>query len=95
MKDIDGKQLQSEARDIDLLTDFELLPRPQQNTDEELKKLVNTEVHYSKDVPMTYWVEKLNHGNFYKSTHSANEQTAFAKNNSFLKEFHDYTHKKL
>lgn len=95
MKDTDGKKLSANARDVDLLTDYEFLERPQQNTDEELKKLVNPDLHYSKDQPMSFWVEKLNHGNFYKSVHADQKGNPFAKNNEFLTEYPVYTNKKL
>ena len=94
MKDIDGNNLKRTARDTDLLKDIGFLKTPQQNTDEELKKLIDPNVHYTQDQPMSYWMEKLNHQNYYKSN-TNNNLRPFNKDNSFLKEFHHYTHKKL
>lgn len=54
--------------------------------------LVDPKVHYSKDVPYSYWVEKQHTGAFYNSK-PADSLRAFNRNNGFLNEFHHYTHK--
>ena len=68
--------------------------RPQINTDAELRALVDYSKHYSQDIPHTFWVEKQNHGCFYNSK-AADPSKPFERNNEFLKNFNEYTHKKL
>lgn len=91
MKDINGNTLTTADRDIDLLVDKNLLQRPQQNTDEELLNFIDPTIHYTKDIPMTYWQERIQHGNFYASKPSSLVDP-FKKDNSFLKQFHHYKH---
>lgn len=70
------------------------MSRPQINTDQELRLLIDPTKHYSKDIPYSFWVEKQNQGAFYNSR-MADQGQSFSRNNDFLKEFHHYTHKKL
>lgn len=72
-----------------------MLKRPQQNTDEELKQFIDPNLHYSKDQPMSYWMEKVHHKNFYSSKipEGSNEQP-FKKNNEFLSGYPQYSHVK-
>ena len=45
--------------------------------------MLDTNAHYTTDIPYTYWQEKVNNGVFYNSKSSANQP--FARNNEFLK----------
>lgn len=93
IKDQDGKPIPLSERDFELMTDAQFISRPQRNTDDQLTKLLDTNAHYTKDVPYSYWQEKLNSGCFYNSKADPNSTSAFARNNEFLKkEFKDYTH---
>ena len=93
IKDQDGKPIPLSERDFELMTDATFIQRPQRNTDDQLSKLIDTNAHYTKDIPYSYWQEKLNSGAFYNSKPNPNSNTAFARNNEFLKaEFKDYTH---
>jgi len=93
IKDQDGKPIPLGERDFDLMTDAQFIDRPQKQSDEELKKLIDMNAHYTSDIPYSYWQEKVNTGAFYNSKPGANSHTAFAKNNDFLKtNFKSYTH---
>lgn len=58
----------------------------------ELQKALNPTLqeHYSKQVPITFYTEKLNDGTFYKTEGSA--QNPFGKNTGFVKTFSHYKH---
>lgn len=44
---------------------------------------------------MSYWLEKVNHKNYYSSKVGQKSQMEpFRRNNEFLSEFSDYTHVK-
>lgn len=92
IKSQDGKPIPLEDRDFEVMVDAGFMEPRQKNTDEELRQLVDNNVHYSKDVPYSYWQEKLESGAFYMSEKGGG-QGSFAKNNKFLKEeFKDYRH---
>ncbi len=53
--------------------------RGQITPDEELRKLVDTDIGYERAQPVTFWREKAEDGTFYMSKPAANH--AFGKNN--------------
>lgn len=95
IKDQDGNPIPLDNRDFEIMTDMGFIERPQNNTDKELNKLLDTNAHYSKDIPYSYWQEKANSGCFYNSKADPAAKTQFGKNNEFLKsEFKHFTHTK-
>lgn len=52
--------------------------------------MIDTNVGYEKQEPITFWREKLEDGTFYHSKSSGTQP--FAKNNDFLKTFKHYKH---
>ena len=93
IKSQSGVPIPLKDRDFDIMVDQGFVEPKQRNTDEQLSKLIDKNVHYSKDIPYSYWQEKVNSGAFYKSVSNNDAATSFNKNNKFLKEeFKNYTH---
>jgi len=90
MYDQNGRPVDIENVDEDLRVTNGFKDKGQITPDEELKALIDTNVGYEKQEPITFWREKLEDGTFYHSKSSGKQP--FAKNNDFLKTFKHYKH---
>ena len=90
MRDQDGRLVDLNCVDEDLRETNGFRGRGQITSDEELKKLIDTDVGYQKQEPVTFWREKAEDGTFYMSKPVKSQ--AFGKNNEFLKTFKHYKH---
>jgi hypothetical protein len=91
MYDQNGTPVSPDSVDDDLRESLGFKQRAQISSDEELKKLIDTNVGYERQEPATFWREKMQEGTFYMSKQGAQP---FAKNNEFLKTFQHYKHYK-
>lgn len=91
MKDQSGQPVAPHNRDEELLVTQGFLERPQITSNQELKQLL-PEGSYLNQQPITFYTEKVNDGTFYMSKHNNDPNTAFRKNNEFLKTYNHYTH---
>lgn len=92
MYDQSGNPVELSSVDEDLRESLGFLNRGQISSDEQLKKLVETNVGYERQEPITFWRQKLEDKNYYMS--KAGGSQPFAKNNQFLKTFQHYKHYK-
>lgn len=92
MYDQSGNAVQLSSVDEDMRASLGYKERGQITSDEELKKLVDTNVGYERQEGVTFWREKLNDGTFYMSKNASKQ--AFSKNNEFLRTFQHYKHHK-
>lgn len=90
MYDQNGRPVDIENVDDDLRVTNGFKDKGQITSNEELKTLVDTNVGYEREEPITFWREKLQDGTYYMSRTGPNQP--FAKNNDFLKSFKHYKH---
>lgn len=79
MYDQSGNPVDLANVDEDMRESLGFKPRGQISSDEELRKLVDTNVGYERQEGVTFWREKLSDGNYYMS--KASDKQPFAKNN--------------
>ena len=92
MYDQSGHPVELSSVDEDLRHSHGFLNRGQISSDEQLKKLVQNNVGYQRQEPITFWREKLEDKNYYMSKSGGTQP--FGKNNQFLKTFQHYKHYK-
>lgn len=92
MYDQSGNAVDLGNVDEDMRESLGFKSRGQITSDEELKKLLDTDVGYERQEAATFWREKATDGTFYMSKAGGNQ--AFGKNNQFLRTFQHYKHYK-
>lgn len=92
MKDPNLIQIGDDHRDEDFLVEHGLMKRTPILNDEELKSKV-PKIPYHKQIPNTFYTEKMNDGCYYMSDQGA-KRNPFGLNNYFVKQFPQYKHYK-
>ena len=67
MYDQSGQAVSQENVDNDMRESLGFKDRGQITSDEELRKLIDTNVGYERQEPVTFWREKLGEGTYYMS----------------------------
>jgi hypothetical protein len=90
----DGTAIPFAMKDEELLTSFGFYERRQITDDATLRAMLPKDEPYSKQQPVSFWLEKLPEGNLYNSRAPARKRE-FNRNNEFVKGYAHFTNEKL